>query len=394
MRPHGDPDGLAAAGRLLWAAAAEMEHIGDGLGELGRLAGPDAWQGRASEAYRARDGLIEGEVGHAATALRQAGTGLSELSAGLAAAQSLWDRARSLAASAGLVLDPAAPDGPLALPLPSVDPRVATAARVAEMTREATELATSADRSAARRLAEAATTAGRAVPSSAGFGGALGAAGAGAWPAARGAGPSGRAPGAARAGGGDGRDGRGRGDRRGHDEHAGRSLLARWLRVADRIGVAVGAGLAAVEGRASALTRLVQSGREPASTLAAVRALAAFERAAFTDTLVAFLPLGGPVITLAANLAGAEGEEPLTRALARSLGESLGADVGQRVGMMACGVESAATEGAGAILCPAVTIATTTVGASLGGTAAVRVYDELGPKPSPHPATVDPGRPP
>jgi hypothetical protein len=364
MRPHGDPDGLAAAGRLLWAAAAEMEHIGDGLGELGSLAGPDAWQGRASEAYRARDGLLEGEVGHAATALRQAGTGLSELSAGLAAAQSLWDRARSLAASAGLVLDPAAPDGPLALPLPSVDPRVATAARVAEMAREATELATFADRSAARRLAEAATTAGRAVPSSAGFGGALG---------------------AARAGGG---------DRRGHDEHAGRSLLARWLRVADRIGVAVGAGLAAVEGRASALTRLVQSGREPASTLAAVRALAAFERAAFTDTLVAFLPLGGPVITLAANLAGAEGEEPLTRALARSLGESLGADVGQRVGMMACGVESAATEGAGAILCPAVTIATTTVGASLGGTAAVRVYDELGPKPSPHPATVDPGRPP
>jgi hypothetical protein len=375
MRPHGDPDGLAAAGRLLGAAAAEMEHLGDGLGELGRLAGSDAWQGRASEAYRARDGLLEGEVGHAATALRQAGAGLSELSAGLAAAQSLWDRARSLAASAGLVLDPAAPDGPLALPLPSLDPRMATAARVAEMAREATELATSADRSAARRLAEAATTAGRAVPSSAGFGGALGAAGAG-------------------AGGGDGRDGQGRGDRRGHGEHAGRSLLARWLRVADRIGVAVGGGLAAVEGRASALTRLVQSGREPASTLAAVRALAAFERSAFTDTLVAFLPLGGPVITLAANLAGAEGEEPLTRALARSLGESLGADAGQRVGMMACGVESAATEGAGAILCPAVTIATTTVGASLGGTVAVRVYDELGPKPSRHPATVDPGRPP
>jgi hypothetical protein len=365
MRPHGDPDGLAAAGRLLWAAAAEMEHIGDGLGELGRLAGPDGWQGQASEAYRARDGLLEGEVGHAATALRQAGTGLSELSAGLAAAQSLWDRARSLAASAGLVLDPAAPDGPLALPLPSVDPRVATAARVAEMAREATELATSADRSAARRLAEAATTAGRAVPSSAGFGATLG---------------------PALAAGGKGRDEQDQG------EHEGRSLLARGLRVADRVGVAVGAGLAAVEGRAGALTRLVQSGREPASTLAAVRALAAFERSAFTDTLVAFLPLGGPVITLAANLAGAEGEEPLTRALVRSLGESLGADVGQRVGMMACGVESAATEGAGAILCPAVTIATTTVGASLGGTAAVRVYDELGPKPSPHhPATVDQG---
>src|SRR6266540_6700043 len=55
MRPHGDPDGLAAAGRALVAAAAELERIGDGLGGLGRsLAGPDVWHGQASEAYRAR----------------------------------------------------------------------------------------------------------------------------------------------------------------------------------------------------------------------------------------------------------------------------------------------------------------------------------------------------
>jgi hypothetical protein len=373
VRPDGDPEGLAAAARVLEAAAAEIERIGAGLRDLGGdLAGPDAWQGPASEAYRARDGVLEAEAGHAATALRQAGAGLSRLSAGLAAARSLWDHASALAASAGLELDPAAPDGPLVLPLPSLDPRAAIAARVAEMTRESTEQATSADRAAARHLAEAAATAARAG-------------GPGGW-AAGGPGPRG---GPAGAGGGEGRGGE-----RGHGEHEGRSLLARGLRVADRIGVAVGAGLAAVEARASALMRLVQSGREPASALAAVRALAAFERSALTDTLVAFLPLGGPVITLAANLAGGEGDEPLVRALVRSLGESLGADAGQRVGMAACGVESAATEGAGSVLCPALTIATTSVGARLGGTAAVRVYDALSSRPSPDPATVPPARPP
>jgi hypothetical protein len=364
VRPQGDPQGLAAAARGLVAAAEEAERIGGGLGALRRdLAGPTAWQGPASEAYRGRDALLQAEIGHAATALRQAGAGLSELSAGLAAAQSLWDRAGALAASAGLALDPTAPDGPPALPLPSVDPRAAIAARVFALAQEATEQATAADRSAARHLVEAAATAGRATASG---------------------GPARPADGGP--GGGHGAERRG--------EHEGGSLLARGLRVVDRIGVAVGAGLAALEARASALMRLVQSGREPASALAAVRALAAFERSAFKDTLVAFLPLGGPVITLAANLAGAEGDEPLIRALVRSLGESLGADVGQRVGMAACGVESAATEGAGAVLCPAVTIATTSVGATVGGAAAVRIYDALGPKPSPHPATVPSGRPP
>src|SRR6266704_2485651 len=287
-----------------------------------------------------------------------------------------------LAASAGLVLDPSAPDGPLSLPLPSIDPRVVTAARVAEMTREATEQAASADRAAAHHLAEAATIAARVAAPGAGFRGTPGPAGAGAGLAGGGAGgPGGEA---VRTGGGDGRGGD-------HGEGNGDSLLARGLRVADRIGVAVGGGLAAVESRASALTRLGQSGREPAASLAAARALAAYERSAFTSTLVAFLPLGGPAITLAANLVGGEDDEPLLRSLVRSLGESIGADAGQRVGMAACGVESAATEGAGALLCPAVAIVATSVGATLGGTAAVRIYDALGSKPTAHPATFPPG---
>jgi hypothetical protein len=180
----------------------------------------------------------------------------------------------------------------------------------------------------------------------------------------------------------------------GRGEHEGRSLLGRALAVADRIGIAVGAGLAAIEARAGALTQLVRSGREPAAALAAVRALAAFERSAFTDTLVAFLPLGGPAITLVANLVDGDDQgEPLLRALVRSLGESIGADAGQRVGMVACGAEATATGGAGAILCPAVAIAATTAGATLGGAAAVRVYDALEPEPSPDAAATPGSRP-
>lgn len=367
VRPHGDPDRLAAAGRLLAAASAEMDRIAEGIGDLrSDLAGPAVWRGRASEAYRARDGLLQSGTEDVAGALRLAAGGLSELSTGLAGAQSLWDRASSLAVSAGLALDPAVPGGLLALPLPSADSPVATAARVAEMAREASEQASSADRSAARHLAEAATIAGRAAASG-----------------------SPARPGEAR--GDDHRGSEGRAGQEGRGEHGGRSLLARGLEVADRIGIAVGAGLTAVESRASALTRLVRSGREPAASLAAVRALTAFERSAFTDTLAAFLPLGGPAITLAANLVGGEGDEPLLRALVRSLGSSLGADAGQRIGMAVCGVESVATEGAGVVLCPAVTIAATSAGATLGGAAAVRIYDALGSEPSPDPATAAPG---
>lgn len=392
MRPHGDPDGLAAAGRLLVAAAVEMDRVGGGLGDLGRdLAGSDAWRGPASAAYRAREGLLETEIGHAARALSQAGTSLSELSAGLADAQTLWDRASSLAASAGLVLGPAAPAGALPLPLSSIEAQVVTASRVAAMAREAAEQAIVADRSAARRLAEAAEIARRAVAGA----GAAGAAGAAVGATALGVGGAATGAGAAGGGaGGAGPEAGGAGAGAGRGEREGRSLLGRALAVADRIGIAVGAGLAAIEARAGALTRLLRSGREPAAALAAVRALAAFERSAFTDTLVAFLPLGGPAITLVANLVDGDDQgEPLLRALVRSLGESIGADAGQRVGMVACGAEAAATEGAGAILCPAVAIAATTAGATLGGAAAVRVYDALEPQHSPDPAATQGSRP-
>jgi hypothetical protein len=357
MRPRGDPEAIVGAARLLAAAAAELDRVVRGLDGLGAsLSAAEVWSGRASAAARARIALLDAGVGHSAEALRQAAEGASSLAGELAAAQAAWDRAASLAASAGLVLDARDPVGLLPPPTPWGDPRVPVAARAAEIARDAVERATRADRSAAARFADAAATASRvATPI-----GAL-------------------AAGFADRGGPDPDSSAGSGPSdEGRRERP--SLLARGLAVADRIGVAVGAGLEAVEARARALARLVSTGTEPAAGLAAARALATFERPALADTLVAFLPVGGPVITLAANLAeGRDRGEPLVRAVVRSLGASIGADLGQRIGIAACGAGAAATEGVGGVLCPAVAVASASIGAGIGGAEAVRIFDALGP---------------
>jgi hypothetical protein len=85
------------------------------------------------------------------------------------------------------------------------------------------------------------------------------------------------------------------------------------------------------------------------------------------------LPLAGSALDLAAGLA--EGE-PLPRAVARAVGGAVGADLGSRVGMAACGGEAAATQGAGLVVCPVVTVVTGAVGAEVGRRA-VRLYDEV-----------------
>jgi hypothetical protein len=383
MRPRGDPAALVAGARLLAGAAAELERVGRGLEDLGqRLSAGGAWSGRASGAARERVALVDAEVGHGAEALRQAAHGASRLAGELAAAQAAWDRAASLAGSAGLVLDPGDPAGLLPAPPPWGDPRVPVAARAAEIARGAAEQARLADRSAAARFTEAAATAARvASPDGAPLaGGGAALAGAG----AAGAGAAGAAPPPTGSGG--------PGSSR---ERERPSLLGRGLAVADRIGVAVGAGLEAVEARARALGRLVSTGTEPAAGLAAARALATFERPALADTLMAFLPVGGPVITLAANLVeGQDRGEPLVRAVVRSLGASIGADAGQRIGIAVCGAGAAATDGVGGVLCPAIAVASTSVGASLGGTEAVRIFDALGPDLEPRPDPPSTAAPP
>jgi hypothetical protein len=359
MRPPGDPTLLAAAARGLAAAADELERLGrQATAVAGDLVDGGGWDGPASRAYLARDGTIEAGVRAAASALRATGEGLAGLSAGLGAAQTTWDRARALAASAGLGLDAVTPSGRLGLSLPSTDPRVVVAARASELFNEADEQAIAADRMASARLAEAARVVTPARPDRS------------------------RAVGPAMAG-----------EPARHGEGGG-SLVGRALDLADRVGVALGAGFAAIDARAQALLRLVRSGREPAAALGAVRALAAFERPALAPALVALLPVAGPPLTLAANLADDEhGDEPLLRAVVRSLGESIGADAGQRLGMAACGVDLGVASTAGPVLCPAVTIVTTSVGAGLGGAAAVRIYDALGPEPGNAPAPAPEPRP-
>jgi hypothetical protein len=355
MRPPGDPVVLAGVGRALAAAADELERLGRQAAAAARaLVIGGGWSGPASRAYLTRDGSLEARVRIAAAALRSTGEGLATLSGALAGAQATWDRARALAASAGLMLDPAAPPGPLAPLLASTDPRVTVAARVSELLHEAGEQAGAADRAAAAGFSEAARTAALARS-------------------------DGDAP-----GGGPGRRG-----------GEGSSLLTRVLGLADRVGVALGAGLGAIEARAEALRRLVRSGGEPGAALGAARALAAFERSAVPPAAVAILPVGGPALTLFANLVeGERSGEPVLRTLVRSLGQSLGADVGQRLGMATCGVDTVATSGAGAVLCPAITVAASSIGAGLGGSAAVRIYDALEPRsrrPSPEAPTSTSG---
>jgi hypothetical protein len=388
MRPRGDPDALAAGARLLVVAAAELERVGRGLEDLGDgLSAAAGWSGRASAAAHGRVTMTAGEVGQGAKALRQAADGASRLAGELAAAQAAWDRAAALASSAGLVLDPGGPAGLLPRPMPWGDPRVPVAARVAEIARDASERARVADHSAAAQFTEAAAIAGRVAPS----GGAVAAAAttSGATAVAGGAALAGRGgavagpPAAAGSGGPEASPAP-------EHEHERSSLLGSALAVVDRVGVAVGAGLEAVEARARALARLVSNGTEPAGSLAAVRSLATFGRPAHVDPLMAFLPLGVPVITLAANLVeGRDRGEPLLRAVVRSLGASIGAEVGQRVGIAVCGASAAATEGVGVVLCPAIAVVSSSVGASLGGTEAVRIFDALAPDPRPDGADAD-----
>jgi hypothetical protein len=80
------------------------------------------------------------------------------------------------------------------------------------------------------------------------------------------------------------------------------------------------------------------------------------------------------VLTFTASVSSGE---PLPRALAGAVGSAVGADLGSRAGMAACGGEAAATQGAGLVVCPVVTVVTGAVGAEVGRRAAVRLYDEV-----------------
>jgi uncharacterized protein YukE len=364
-RPAGDPAALGAGARALGGAAQALRGVGDRLrGAASFVVVAGAWRGPASEAFLVDDQAARHALERAAGALDQAAGAVAELAARLGHAQATWDQAARLAAAAGLTLGQ---DG--AAPVPAtlgLDP--AAAGQAARLAAAAVDEAAAARRTAAARLDQ--------LPQPAG-----------------GAGGHGRAvavsPGARGGAGGHGGAG-GPGGRQ--EDGAGRSGWRRVAGEALEVGhqVVTGAGhlLAGAEARLQAAARVAVTGSDPSARMAATRVLETAALAPLAGAAAVTLPLAGSAVDLAAGLA--EGE-PLPRALARAVGGAVGADAGARVGMAACGGQAAATEGAGLVVCPAVTVVTGAVGAELGRRAAVRLYDELVGPPEPEPVSEAPG---
>jgi len=99
------------------------------------------------------------------------------------------------------------------------------------------------------------------------------------------------------------------------------------------------------------------------------------------------LPLAAPIMELTASVSHGES---LPRAFAGALGGAVGADLGSRAGLAACGGEAAATQGAGLIVCPTLTVVGGALGAQAGKTAALHVYDKIAGPPEAPPETTDP----
>ena len=103
--------------------------------------------------------------------------------------------------------------------------------------------------------------------------------------------------------------------------------------------------------------------------------------------MVGVLPLVAPVMDFTAAVSHGE---PLPRALAGAVGGAVGADLGGRIGMAACGGQAAVTQGAGLIICPAITAVGGALGAHAGKTAALHLYDKFAGPPEGPPSPPDP----
>ena len=168
-RPAGDPGALAAGARGMSAAAGALRDVGGRLrGATSFVVVAGAWKGPASEAFLVDGAGQQAALGRAADALDQAAGALSELSARLEHAQSTWDRAQRLAASAGVALDgPGAvdtlrsawnPHGGVRSPADAVDPAaMLVGGQAVRMAEAAEHEAAAARRAAAARFDQAAT---------------------------------------------------------------------------------------------------------------------------------------------------------------------------------------------------------------------------------------------
>ena len=347
---------MAGGGRAMSAAAGALRDLARRLaGTTSSVATAGVWKGPASEAFSADSAGLRVRLERAAGALDQAAAALAELAARLEHAQATWDRARRLAAVAGVELNPAGGTRPpgsrsgvssLAM---AVDPAASLVAGEALGIAEAAEQdAAAARRAAAARLDEAAAAL-------------AGAAG-------RAAGPE-------------------------HGQRHGGPVeraVSRALELGAEVATATHHLVSAAEARVAAAGRLAAVADDPAVRAAAGRVAEAAGRPMVDGRIIFALPLAAPVLDFTAAVRHGE---PLPRALAGALGSAVGADLGGRLGLAACGGEAAATQGAGLIVCPTFTAVGGVLGAQAGRAAFLHVYDELtepsDPDPAPE-ATVKP----
>jgi uncharacterized protein YukE len=345
-RPAGDPGALAAGARGMSGAAGALRDV------VGRLRGTTsfvvvagAWRGPASEAFLVDGAGLRTGLDRAADALDQAAGALSELSARLEQAQSTWDRAQRLAASVGVALDnpgtaPASPvrsrwspQGGVRSPAGAVDPAaMLVGGQATGMAEAAEQEAAAARRVAAARLDQATLRLPRPPEGAAGHGG--------------------------------------EGRRGGVVER----VVGRVLEAGAEVAMGTHHLAAAAEARVQAAVRLAGTADDPAVRTAAGRVVQAAGRPLVDGRVLGVLPLAAPIMELTASVRHGES---LPRAFAGALGGAIGADLGSRAGLAACGGEAAATQGAGLIVCPTLTVVGGALGAQAGRTAALHVYDEL-----------------
>ncbi|HSO51311.1 MAG TPA: hypothetical protein VL330_00895 [Actinomycetes bacterium] len=363
-RPAGDPAALAAGARGMSAAAGALRDVGGRLrGATSFVVVAGAWKGPASEAFLVDGAGQQATVGRAAAALDQAAGALAELSARLEHAQSTWDRAQRLAASAEV-----APHGGVRSPANAVDPAAMLVGGQAARMAEAAEFEAAAARRAAAARFDQATTALRAAAPGARVAGT--------------AGHGGHQPGGSRPGEG--------GHGGGAEGHGGllERAVGRVLEAGAEVATATHHLVTAAEARVQAAVRLAGTADDPAVRSAAGRVAQAAGRPLIDGRVMGALPLAAPVMDFAASVSHGE---PLPRAFTGALGGAIGADLGGRAGLAACGGEAAVTQGAGLFVCPALTVVGGALGAQAGKAAALHVYDKIAGPPEAAPAAPGPG---
>jgi hypothetical protein len=158
-------------------------------------------------------------------------------------------------------------------------------------------------------------------------------------------------------------------------------MVGRVLEAGAEVATATHHLVTAAEARARAAVRLAATADDPAVRTAAGRVAQGAGRPLIDGRVLGALPLAAPILDFTASVSHGE---PLPRAFAGALGGAIGADLGGRAGLAACGGEAAATQGAGLVVCPTLTVVGGALGAQAGKTAFLHVYDKVaGPPDAP-----------